>query len=86
MPLEVKGRHLRVRVRRTRKGAKYRTDDVGAKGHTKRVAMKPKGERWITQSWLFPVKDVLKKRKKTMKILSRLGVVRKARKLIKKVI
>jgi len=83
MPLEVKGRHLRYRVRRPFKSAKYRTHDVGSKGHTKRVVCyNPRTKKWTTQSWLFPVKDIKAKRKKTMEILSKLGIKRKALKKV----
>lgn len=80
--MEIVGRHLRVRVRRPIKGAKYRTHDVGAVRHTKRIAMKPPGRRWITQSWIFPLADVQMRRKQTMRILAGLGVQRQAVKLV----
>jgi len=83
MPLEIRGTRLRYRVRRPVKGAKYRTHDVGRKGHSERIAMYlPRKRRWVTQSWTFPVKDVIKERKKTMDILRKLGTTRKARKLV----
>ncbi len=72
MTVEIKGQHLRVRVRRPIKRAEYGWDDVGDPGHTVRVAMlNPKTNRWVTQSWVFPVKDVKNRREKTMIELKR---------------
>jgi len=83
MPLEVKGKHLRYRVRRPVKGAKYRTHDLGSKGHTLRLARyNPRTKRWATQTWLFPKKDIRAKRPKTMKMLADLGIKRKALKKV----
>lgn len=83
MPLEIRGKHLRVRVSRPVKGAKYRTQDVGDKHHSQRVAMyDPRTKRWKTQSWIFPLKDVQMRRKKTMKILADLGAQHQAVKLV----
>jgi hypothetical protein len=84
MPLEIKGTRLRYRVKRPVKGAVFRTDDVGMKGHTQRIAMKNlKTGKWSTQSWTFPVSDIKERRPATMKVLSKLGIKRKA---LKKVI
>lgn len=84
MPLEIKGKHLRYRVRKPVKGATYRTQDVGTKKHSQRVSMKdPKTGTWKTQSWIFPTSDIKERRPATMKILSKLGIKRKA---LKKVI
>jgi hypothetical protein len=84
MPIEVRGQHLRVRVRRPIPKARYRTHDVGTKGHTQRIAMRnPTTGRWSTQSWIFPVKDVKGQRPKTMRMLKRLGVKREALRKVK---
>jgi len=87
MPLEIHGKHLRVRVARPLKGkgVKYRTHDVGSPGHTKRIAMyNPRTKRWKTQSWLFPIADILARRPVTMRLLASLGVKRKAIELVRK--
>jgi len=82
MVIEIKGKRLRVRVARAIKGAKYRTDDVGTKGHSERIAMyNPRTRRWKTQSWTFPVEDIRQNRKKTVDILRKLSAVTEARKL-----
>lgn len=78
MPLEIRGKHLRVRVRKPVKGAVYRTHDVGILGHTKRVAMWTKKTGWVTQSWMFPVEDILARRRQTVEILKKLGVWERA--------
>lgn len=79
MPIEVKGNHLRVRVKKPTASAKYRTHDVGSPGHTQRIAIyNPRTKRWSTQSWIFPIKDVKNKRPATMKMLKSLGVKREA--------
>lgn len=83
MPIEIKGTRLRYRVRRPIKGATYRTQDVGTKKHSERIAMKnPKTGKWTTQSWTFPVSDIKNKRPSTMKILTKLGIKRKALKKV----
>lgn len=79
MPFEIVGKHLRYRMRKPIKRAKYRLHDVGMKGHTQRLARyNPRTKRWQTQSWIFPIKDVVTKRPRTMRILSDLGIKRKA--------
>lgn len=83
MPMEIRGKRLRVRVARPIKSRIYRTQDVGAKGHTERIAVKnPRTKRWHTQAWSFPIEDVRAKRPQTMAILNKLGVARKAEKLV----
>jgi len=83
MVIEIRGKHVRVQVRRPVKGATYRMHDVGTPGHTKRVAMRhPRTKRWRTQTWLFPVADVRKRRASTMTLLTKLGVKTKVLKLV----
>lgn len=83
MPFEVKGKHLRYRVRKPIRGARYRYDDIGSKGHTQRLARyNPRTKKWQTQTWIFPVKDVRERRPKTIKILTKLGIKRKALKKV----
>jgi hypothetical protein len=79
MPLEIKGTRLRYRVRNPIKGAIFRTDDIGQKGHSLRVAQyNPRTKRWQTQSWTFPIIDIKEKRPATIKILEKLGIKKKA--------
>lgn len=79
MPFEIRGKHLRYRMRRAVKGAKYRVHDVGVKGHTQRLARyNPRTKRWQTQTWMFPVKDIKGRRPRTMQILSDLGIKKRA--------
>ena len=82
IPLEIRGKHLRIRVRRSVKGAVFRTHDVGSPKHTQRIAMKPRGRPWVTQSWIFPLKDVQTRRRQTMKVLAGLGVQKRAIKMV----
>ena len=71
--LEIVGGRLHVRQVPPMKGA-FRIQEIGEKGHSQRVAMKnPRTGKWITQSWTFPVQDVLSRRPATVKILKRLG-------------
>jgi hypothetical protein len=75
---EVRAKRLRCRVRTPIRGAEYRTQDVGTKLHSERIAMKdPRTGRWATQSWTFPVEDVRSRRGKTIEILTKLGIKRK---------
>lgn len=84
-PLEINATHLRVRQVPPIEGAKYRNQRVGEKGHSERIAMyNPKTKRWITQSWIFPIADVLSRRPSTVKILKRLGRWEEAYKFVKK--
>ena len=56
MPIEVRGKHLRVRIRRPVKKAVYRYHDIGEVGHTQRLSMyNPRTGRWATQSFIFPI-------------------------------
>jgi hypothetical protein len=74
MPIEIKKNRLRIRMQKPIKGAKYRTDDIGQKGHTQRIAMyNPRTKKWTTQSWTFPIVDVRSRRPATIKILKKLG-------------
>ena len=82
MVIEIRGTRLRVKVARAIKGAKYRTKDVGSKGHSELILMRnPRTRRWKTQSWTFPVEDIRQNRKKTVDILRKLSAVTEARKL-----
>jgi len=86
-PLEIKGKHVRARQKRPirLKGTKYRTHDVGSKGHTQRIAMyNPKTKRWSTQSWIFLKSDIKNHRPTTTKILKKLGAYKEALKKTKK--
>jgi hypothetical protein len=79
MPFDVKGKYLRYRVRKAVKGAKYRIQDIGQKRHTLRLARyNPRTKKWATQTWMFPIKDIKARRKKTMDMLCKLGIKRQA--------
>lgn len=82
MVVEVSGRYVRVIVRKplTGRGVRFVTISVGRKGHTKLVKMfYPVTNRWIDQSWLFPIVDVVKDRSETVRQLKKLGVLSEAR-------
>ena len=82
MVVEVKGRYVHVRVRKplSDRGVRFATVDIGRKGHTKLVTMfYPKTGRWIKQSYLFPIKDVLNDRIDTVRLLKNLGRYTEAR-------
>jgi len=84
MPIEIKGNHLRVRVREPISNAIYRTDDIGSPHHTKRITMyNPYTKRWATQSMIFPITDVKSRRYETMQNLTKLGVKEEALRLVR---
>ena len=70
MPVEIKGKHLRIKVvPTTRKYKTYRTHDIGRAGHTKRLAGQLRTGRWETVSYLIPKKDIRKMDAKTYSTL-----------------
>ena len=81
--LELTDKRLKVRLKRRVPGAIFRVQDVGRPGFSQRVAMfNPKTGRWSTQGWTFPQKAIKEKDKKTKRILTKLGVYRKALKKV----
>ena len=51
------GKYYRIELRPTEKFTSYRTQDVGRKGHTKRLAGKRPSGSWGTRSWLISKND-----------------------------
>lgn len=75
MPIEIKGEHLRVRVKNPNQFSEFRTQDVGAPGHSQRISgYNKRKKKWETQAWIFPISDVKKRRANTMKLLRKLKV------------
>lgn len=56
------GNYYRIEVRPNTKFVKYRIQDVGRSGHTKRLAGRRASGRWDTKSWLIHKKDAHVKR------------------------
>ena len=52
-----KGRYYHIRVRPKEEFEFFRVQDVGRKGHTKRVAGRRPGGDWVTQKWLISKED-----------------------------
>jgi hypothetical protein len=75
MVVEIRGKRLRVRVAKPRKGCIYRTQLLaGRKGHGQRIAMYcPKTGKWVSQSFTFPLTDIAEGRKSTIQTLRKLG-------------
>jgi len=71
MPIEITDKYLRIRVRDPKKFSKIRTDDIGRKGHSLRLAgLNPKTGRWETQAWLVDRKDIKNKDIRTLVLLN----------------
>lgn len=51
------GKYFRIELRPTERFSSYRTQDVGRKGHTKRLAGHRSSGSWTTKSWLVSKKD-----------------------------
>lgn len=51
------GKYYRIEIRPTQKFTSYRTQDVGRKGHTKRLTGRRSSGSWGTRSWLISKKD-----------------------------
>lgn len=78
--VEVKGKHVRVRLKNPKDFELLRIHDVGERGHSKRIAgISKKTGKWGTQAWLFPIVDVRMKRPKTIEIMKRLNVMKKVK-------
>jgi hypothetical protein len=79
---EVRGTRFRARIRTPKKGCIYRTQLLGGRPHhAQRIAMKCPGERWSTQSFTIPLKDIREMRPSTMRLLGKIGYTREALKL-----
>jgi hypothetical protein len=76
MTVEVTKRYLRVRVRSKRafKPTMYRIQDVGRKGHTKRLAgVLKKTGKFATATWLFDINDIKKRDPKAIATLRKVA-------------
>lgn len=59
MTVELTKKYLRIRVKHPRQFTKIRTDDIGRKGHSMRLAgVNRKTGKWETQAWLVSKKDI----------------------------
>lgn len=73
MPVELTDRYLRIRVRSPGvfKEKSFRTDDIGRKGHSKRIAgIRKKTGKWATQTWLINRKDLRERDARAWNLLS----------------
>jgi hypothetical protein len=52
-----KGQYFRIEVRPSTRFLTYRLQDIGRKGHTKRLAGRRAGGTWATKSWLILKSD-----------------------------
>lgn len=76
MPVEVKGKYIRIRVRPPQafKSGSFRTHDIGRKGHSKRIAgISRKTGKWQTQSFLVNKADAKRRDPHTMMLLGKIG-------------
>lgn len=70
MPVELTSRYLRIRLEDPRKFKKFRTHDVGRKGHSKRLAgLSKRTGKWETQAWLLSRADLKKHDSRTWGML-----------------
>jgi hypothetical protein len=86
IPIELTKRYLRVRINPPSKYIKFRTHDIGAKGHSKRIAGMTKEGEWETQAFLINREDLEKGRKQEVELVEKLIATlpkRKAEKLYK---
>ncbi len=74
------GEYYHIVVRDKKQFTSFRTQDIGRKGHSQRVAGHRKSGSWDTQKWLISKKDAHKENntlvadtKKAQKILDQLG-------------
>lgn len=73
MAVEITKRYLRIRVSSPGRFKKstFRTDDIGRKGHSKRIAgIVRKTGKWETQSWLISRADIKKRDPLTLKLVN----------------
>ena len=62
MTVELTKKYLRIRVKDPKRFSKIRTDDIGRKGHSLRLAgINKKTGKWETQAWLIDRKDIEKR-------------------------
>ena len=70
MPIELTDKYLRIRVKNPKRFSKIRTDDIGRKGHSMRLAgYNPKTAKWETQAWLVDRKGIKNKDIRTLLLL-----------------
>jgi len=62
MTVELTKKYLRIRIADPKRFSKIRTDDIGRKGHSLRLAgINKKIGKWETQAWLIDRKDIEKR-------------------------
>lgn len=62
MTVELTKKYLRIRIADPKRFSKIRTDDIGRKGHSLRLAgINKKTGKWETQAWLIDRKDIEKR-------------------------
>jgi len=62
MTVELTKKYLRIRIADPKRFSKIRTDDIGRKGHSLRLAgVNKKTGKWETQAWLIDRKDIEKR-------------------------
>ena len=77
MSVELTKKYLRIRVKNPKKFRLIRTDDIGRKGHSLRLAgVNKKTGRWETQAWLIDRKDIQGKDIRALLLLN--GIIREA--------
>lgn len=70
MPIEITDKYLRIRLKDPKLFSKIRTQDVGRKGHSKRLAgYNRKTKEWETQAWLINRKDLKSKDPKAYNLI-----------------
>lgn len=71
MTVELTNKYLRIRVKSPKKFKKIRTDDIGRKGHSLRLAgVSKKTGKWETQAWLVDRKDIKSRDIRTLLLLN----------------
>lgn len=76
VPVDITKRYFRVSIRPKSafKKSSFRTQDVGRKGHTKRLSgILRKNGKYATKTWLFNLKDIKKRDPKTISTLRRVA-------------
>lgn len=74
MPVDITNKYLRIRVRDPKSFSKIRTDDIGRKGHSLRLAgLNRKTGKWQTQAWLVSKKDIKNKDIRTLLLLNNIA-------------
>jgi len=75
MPVEIGKTFVRIRVRSPWifKSGTFRTQDIGRRGHSLRIAaIKKKTGKWATQSYLILKKDIKKGDQKTLRLINQI--------------